>query len=172
MLIFVLKIILYIVVFLTCTYIGILKSKNYILRESELKQFKEALNVFKAKVKFTYEPIPEVFAQIASCLKNNVGEVFKNASIFMSEMYADDAWKEAISKTNKTSINNEDKETLLKLGKLLGQTDLEGQINEIELVENFLNRQIEKAENARNKNEKLNRTLGMIAGITLVILLF
>lgn len=53
----------------------------------------------------------------------------------------------------------------------MGKTDLDGQLSEIELSDVFLDEQIENASNERNKKEKLNKSLGMIAGIAIVVLL-
>ncbi len=56
-------------------------------------------------------------------------------------------------------------------GKLLVKTNVEGQISEIELLEKFLNDQIKIAEEDKMKNEKLYRSLGVIIGIAIVIIL-
>ena len=69
------------------------------------------------------------------------------------------------------SITNEDKIILNNLGKMLGKTDLNGQLNQIEMTEDFLNEQIIKAEKEMNKNEKLYKTLGMLLGLAIVIIL-
>ena len=85
-------------------------------------------------------------------------------------MPAEKAWNESIYNSN-TNLLPKDKEVLNGLGKLLGQTDIEGQINQIKLVDDFLNIQIQEANEAKNKNEKLYRTLGMVAGLGIVIIL-
>ena len=56
------------------------------------------------------------------------------------------------------------------LGKTLGKTDKDGQISEIELISNFLNKQILNAEEVRNKSEKMYKTLGITVGLTLIII--
>jgi len=168
---FIIKTIIYILIFSTCTYIGIIKSSKYSKRVDELKTFKDALNMFKMKIKFTYEPVPEIFKEIGSNFKNNVGQVFINSNTYMTEITANQAWEKSILETSLLNINDDDKNILVKLGKLLGKTDIEGQISEIELVSSFLDTQIEYAEVDKNKNEKLNKTLGMIVGLTIVILL-
>ena len=53
-----------------------------------------------------------------------------------------------------------------------GKTDIEGQISEIELTNTFLDIQIEKAENEKQKNQKMYKTLGTVVGLALVIILF
>ena len=54
---------------------------------------------------------------------------------------------------------------------VIGKTDIERQISEIKLVNNFLDIQIKDAEEEKNKNEKMYRTLGIVAGMTITILL-
>ena len=73
--------------------------------------------------------------------------------------------------TNILSINEEDRSILKNLSKLLGQTDIDGQINQIELTSRFLDEQIAKAEKEKAKSEKMYRTLGMVIGLAIVIIL-
>ena len=165
-----LKIIIYSCIFLSCSAICILISRKYEERVKQLKEFKNALNMFKTKIKFTYEPIPEIFEQISKQIETNTGKIFKLASCNMEVLTAGDAWNMAVD-TNILSINDEDRNILKNLSKLLGQTDLEGQINQIELTSRFLDEQIEKAEKERLKSEKMYRTLGMVIGLAIVIIL-
>lgn len=165
-----LKIIIYSFIFLSSSLIGMLISKKYEERVNELKEFKNALNMFKTKIKFTYEPIPEIFEQISKQIEPKTGKIFKLASSNMEVLTAGDAWNLAID-TDLLNINDEDKNVLKNLSKLLGQTDVEGQVNQIELTSQFLEEQIKKAEKERLKNEKMYRILGMVIGLVIVIIL-
>ena len=60
---------------------------------------------------------------------------------------------------------------LKNLSKLLGATDVEGQLSQIEVTSNFLDEQIQKAEKQRQKSEGMYRKLGMIIGLGIVIIL-
>lgn len=164
------KILIYSSIFLVCSTIGLLKSQKYIYRVNELREFKNALNMFKTKIKFTYEPLPEIFRQISGAIKPNIGSIFKIASYNMNFFSAGDAWNKAID-TDILNINLEDKNILKNLSKLLGATDLEGQLSQIEMTSNFLDEQIKKAEKEREKNESMYRKLGMIIGLGIVIIL-
>lgn len=164
------KIVIYTCIFLSSSAIGLLISKKYEERVNELKEFKNALNMFETKIKFTYEPIPEIFDQIAKQMKTTVGRTFKLASSNMEVLTAGDAWDVAVD-TNVLNINDEDKNILKNLSKLLGKTDIDGQISQIELTSKFLDEQIEKAEKERTKSEKMYRTLGMVIGLAIVIIL-
>lgn len=164
------KIIIYTFIFLSCSFIGILISRKYVNRVNELKEFKNALNIFKTKIRYTYEPIPEIFMQISKSVNSNISNVFSQAANKMDILAAGEAWNMAL-KMEELSINEEDKNALNNLSKLLGKTDLEGQLNQIEMTSDFLDEQIKKAEKEKNKNEKMYRTLGMILGMTIVVIL-
>lgn len=46
-----------------------------------------------------------------------------------------------------------------------------GQLSEINLTKKFIDTQIEKAEEEQKKNEKLYKSLGIIAGLAIAIIL-
>lgn len=157
-------------VFISSFTIGNLIAKKYKCRVLELKEMKNALNIFETKIKFTYGAIPEIFDDISKQIDGVVGEIFKKATDNMKLVSAGDAWIDSID-TISMSMNQDDKIILKNLGKLLGKTDIEGQISEIRLVSDFLNTQIDLAECEQKKNEKMYKTLGGIVGITIVIIL-
>lgn len=167
---FIIKTIILIIIFSTSSAIGIVISKKYSNRVQNLKEIKSALNIFETKIKFTYEPIPEIFKEISQNTYKSVSEVFETASNKMREMSAGNAWNKAIDNSN-IEITKEDKNVLKGLSKLLGKTNIEGQISEIKLTTKFLDKQIETAERQKEKNEKLYKTLGMTIGLAIVILL-
>lgn len=164
------KIIIYSFIFLSCSLIGILISKKYVNRVNELREFKNALNMFKTKIRYTYEPIPQIFAEISENIDSNISTVFKTASDKMDVCAAGEAWDLAL-KLEELSIDEEDINVLKNMSRLLGKTDLQGQLNQIEMTSDFLDKQIRKAENQKDKNEKMYRTLGMLIGMAIVIIL-
>lgn len=161
--------ILFLILF-SSSLIGRLLAKKYVHRLEELEEIRNTLNMLKAKIKFTYEPIPEIFKEISESTSKNVSNIFKLAIQKMQYKTANLAWEEAVEETE-TNLKKEDKATLKKLSKLLGQTDVEGQIGQIEITENFLETNIKEAVEERQKNERLYTRLGTIMGLTIVIIL-
>ena len=125
----------------------------------------------KTKIKFTYEPLGEIFRQIAKDNDTEIEKIFGQMANQITYYQAKDVWENCIQDAD-ISIKQEDKDVLKKLGKLLGQTDVEGQISEIEMTQNFLDIQIEQAEEEKKKNQKMYKTLGVVAGLVFVIILF
>ena len=90
----------------------------------------------------------------------------------MKKMDVNTSWKEAIDKNKYIlNLNEEDIDTIKKLGNMLGKTDVQGQLSEINLNMNFLDTQIAYAEESRKKNEKMYKTLGTIFGLAIIIIL-
>lgn len=167
---FFIKMFILILIFLSSLKAGKIISKKYFNRVSELKEMKNALNMFLTKIRFTYESVPESFREIGNSIDGNVGKIFRTSSELMKEKNAGDAWEETIEKIE-TNMKEEDKSIIKNLGRMLGKTDLEGQVSEIKLVQEFLNTQIDVAEKERQKNEKLYKTLGGVVGLAIVIIL-
>ena len=86
-------------------------SKKYVDRVRELKDMKNALNIFNSKIKFTYEPIGEVFEEISMTMNNNIGDIFADAKEKMSNRTASMAWESAVEHSD-NNLNNEDKQTI------------------------------------------------------------
>ena len=70
------KYILLLAIFALSTAIGLLIAKSYQNRVVELKEFKNILNIMKTKIKFTYEPLAEIFKQISKDDESEVEKIF------------------------------------------------------------------------------------------------
>ena len=75
----IIKYIMLLFIFIGSSLIGRYISKKYGYRLEELEEIKNILNVFKSKIRFTYEPIPEIFKEVADKSKDNIGNIFRNA---------------------------------------------------------------------------------------------
>ena len=166
----VLKYIMIFLVFMVSFLLGNLISKKYILRVKELKEIKGAFNIIESKIKFTYEPLPEIFRQTAKIVSSNTAAIFMEASNNMKSLGAEEAWYKSLESVS-TNLNADDIENIKSFGKMLGKIDKEGQVSQLELSKSFIEMQIEKAKNDENKNAKMYKTLGVIIGLAFVIIL-
>ncbi len=158
------------IILVVCSLIGKYLSQKYVIRVNELEEIKNALNIFKTKIKFTYQPIPEIFDEIVQVSNQNIGQIFYLAKEKMKNETANIAWEQAIDECE-NSLITEDKNALKTLSKLLGQTDVEGQISQIEITQKLLESQLKEAQEQKAKNEKLYSKLGTTIGLAIVIIL-
>lgn len=157
-------------IIIVSSYIGFYKSKKFSNRVKNLKDFKSGLSVFKSKIEFTYEPIKDIFEEISKIIYQNNKNIFKDFCESINDEDVSITWNKTVENSN-FDLKNEDKEVLRLLGKMLGKTDKTGQISQIDLVDNFLDKQILEAEEEKQKNEKLYKTLGVVCGLVIAIIL-
>lgn len=166
----IIKGILFIGIFLGCTYVGMIISNKYKNRVNDLKEFKSMLNIMNTKIRYTYEPIGEIAYSISKISQNSVSNIFKEICNQLKTKHISDAWNSAIDIYG-NNFSKEDKTLIKSMGKMLGKTDVNGQLCEINQAEEFLKIQIEKAEKEKEKNEKLYKSLGMSIGLAIIIIL-
>lgn len=164
-----LKIILLTLVMGMCIALGIMKLNKYKLRVIDLKEIEKSLKLAKTKIRYTYEPLPELFKEISKDLNENIANIFTKAHIYMETLNAGQAWEKAVDESS-NNFTNEDLNIIKGLSKLLGKTDLEGQLMQIELTTKLVEEQIIEATNLQNKNNKLCKTLGATVGLAIMII--
>ena len=162
------KFIILILIVLTTTSLGMQKVKSFKERQNALSLFKRSLLFMKTKIEFTYEPIKRIFEDISSVIYENKDNVFY-ACNSENEITFYNNWTKAVDKTLK-DLKQDDLEIIKNFGKMLGKTDKNGQISEIELALCLIEKQIEDAENYYVKNEKLYKTIGVVSGLALCII--
>lgn len=151
------------------TYLGFLKAKVFINRENSLINFLNALVMIKSKIEFTQEPLKNIFEEISYVIYHNEDNVFLNTlKIKNNNFYL--RWEESINTTCE-NFDCEDKNIIKNFGKMLGKTDINGQIDEILFTKKLIESQIKKAEEDKIKNVKLYKTLGVCLGLFLCIVL-
>ena len=151
-------------------YIGNSKANQYVNRLKELICIKSALNIFENKIKFTQSPLEEIFKCIGeNSAEQNIKHIFQ-ALAMEENMNIHKKWENAISNIE-SNLNSEDKNILIDMGKILGTTDVEGQVSNIKITSSFIDRQIEKAEQEKEKNAKMFRTLGIVSGLSIIVIL-
>lgn len=114
----IIKCLMLFLIFVFSFLIGKYMSKKYVDRLIELEEIKRALNIFKSKIKFTYEPIPEIFKEISNNINYNISNLFKKTIYKMDNTTAAIAWEESINEFQGNLIE-EDKQAIKTLSKLL-----------------------------------------------------
>lgn len=151
-----------IIIFGLAVYMGNSKANQYTNRLKELVSIKSILNIFENKIKFTQSPLKEIFCSVSeNCSEKNIQKIFQKLTV-EKEYNIHEKWEKVIEQ-EESNLNSEDKKILIDMGKILGSTDIDGQVSNIKIASNFIDRQIEKAEKEKEKNVKMFRTLGIVS---------
>lgn len=157
------------------SFLGYYLSLNCAKRPQQIREIQVLLQIFENEISFLSNLLTDAFDKVYKSSKSEVGEFFKHTiQNLKSEdnLSASQAWEGAIKENiKKTALNKEDADVLIDFGKMLGKSDLEGQIKNIKLTISQLKLQEKKAEESRSKNEAIFKKLGVLGGIALVIIL-
>lgn len=156
--------------------IGLIFSRNFEKRPMELKNLQILLQMFENEILFMSNVVTRAFYNISDRYNNDSANIFKDAADFLKNTIYTDAkaaWEHAVRKNARIiCLTKEDEDILIVFGKMLGSTDSEGQIKSIRLAINHLKIQEEKAEELKKKNLHMCRSLGVLGGLLLIIVLF
>lgn len=68
----IIKSIILLSILISSSILGITLANKYKDRVFELKQMRSALNMLKTKITYTYEPLPQIFIELAEKFENNI----------------------------------------------------------------------------------------------------
>jgi stage III sporulation protein AB len=170
------KIIGSLIVITACSFLGFVFSISYSKRPQEIRELQVMLKMLENEIVYMQNLLEDAFIKIGKASKSKT-KVFLIECVKLLKkgkgMNVSLAWEQAIKENIRlTSLNQEDGSILISFGKMLGKSDKEGQVKNIALLENQLNVQEKKAEEARKKNEGMYGWLGVLCGFAIVILLF
>ncbi len=163
-----------IIVLAGCTMFGYFLSSNLSERPAELRKLIGHFQMFENSICYLTELLYEAFGKISKTCDDAVTGIFKDtvSNLSNAEMPASLAWERAVKKNiNRTSLIKEDESILISFGKMLGNSDLDGQLKNIRLTIGQLEIQVKKAEEKRKKSELMFRRLGILVGSAIVIIL-
>lgn len=159
---------------ISCTSVGFLLSKRYSDRTKELKSLSNLINILQNKIKFTHKPLGEIFEEISNVQENiEISKIFSKTGQRLEKQKIEDAWNETITEQRIfLNFKDEDIELMKSLGNVLGKTDIDGQMSEINQFKVLLESSIKNSEEEKAKNSKMYKSLGAIIGLAIVIILF
>lgn len=157
-----------------CMLIGRTFAEGYISRAKNLRSFIMSLGLLKSKIRYGQEYLEDSFIEMSFFTKDRVGKIFDKMSTELQkcEHPISEVWNNVIEESfNSLDFTFEDEKILIDFGALLGKTDIEGQISNINVTIERLSRQLEMAEAEKAKYAKMYRTIGGIGGTALAIVL-
>lgn len=158
-----------------CAMFGFSMSNDYMTRLKNLEQFKKLLLLLQGEIKHNNSGINEAVKRVAEKTDNvmreflkYVSEVFEQEQLTMRE-----AWDRGVSDVLKkrTLLDEKDLLTIKEVGINLGVTDRETQIHNIHTCMDVIDMTMNELNVTRGEKCRLYRTLGVMAGAFMAIVL-
>lgn len=162
-------------ILLSSSGIGYMLGSKYTFRVRELKLLKTAMQMLETEIIYSHTPLPDAFASAGKKSLSPIKEIFNlMAENLMKREFSSvgDALDDALKKnTIRLSLSKEDIEIIKTFGYSIGDSDTDGQAKSFKLILKQLDIQEMNAQELKNKNEKMFKNLGFLAGLAITILL-
>lgn len=163
-------------VLVSCSLLGFVYARRFAERPRQLRWLQAGFAQLETSILYRSEDLRFSFGQIAEHLPHPVGMLFARFSALLGESDGESTyrcWEKAIEETwPHTAMQEREKEMLLQFGHNLGSSDRDDQIQHIKALTTQLQWEEKAAREEQEKYEKMSRTLGILGGLFLVILLY
>ncbi|WP_051569063.1 stage III sporulation protein SpoIIIAB [Alkaliphilus transvaalensis] len=170
------KMIFSIIIIICSTLVGEIYANAYRQRTNLLSQLILTLQMLETEIVYASTPLPYLLQSVAKRSKIEIAYLLEETAeiLLKKEGYTfSEAWRKGIELAkNKSELRKEDIELLISLGNNLGNSDRDNQVKHIQLTMEELRRNYQEAIDLQHKNVKLYKSLGILGGIAIVVILF
>ena len=156
------------------TFFGFSYAKSYSERPRQLRLLKAALQSLEAEIMYGHTPLSEAARRLVKQMPKPLNWIFHSFSerLESGEQTVREAWMESLQEHWKvTALKQAEYEILQQFGETLGQHDRTSQQKHIRLCITHLEREEGEAKALQLQYEKMIKSLGVLAGLLIVILL-
>jgi stage III sporulation protein AB len=161
-------------IFLGCGGIGFSLGNDYILRIKHLERIKKFFLLLEGEIKYSnsgiFEALTKLSKQTSGFLTDFLGKVAEDIADNQS---LKDAWNISVTQIlkNRSKLFDSDMIIIKEFGESLGITDRETQIKNIENTILQIDSVIQELKKYKNEKCKIFKTLGIVVGAFITILL-
>ncbi len=171
----IIKLFLGVLIIISSTIIGIAMANKYAMRPVQLRALQSGINILQTEIIYFSSPLPEALYKVSKSISDDIRIIFDKASkglLDKKQYTVNEVWTRAVEDSmDTTTLTEEDKVILINFGLGLGSSDKESQLRHFQLVMEQIKNQEIKAEEIRKKNEKLYKSLGILGGMAITVLI-
>ena len=159
-----------------CTTLGFYFAAQEGFRIQDLLEMRKALTILSSEIEHLRSPLPMACVNIAKRTKGAAGNLFSQFSQLLTENEGETAyqlWSAAIQSQKKTAfLADEDWDVLDGFGKTLGYLDKQMQQGAIAQAQDYIDEKTTSLQTRQDKNKRMFRSLGVIGGLLLIVILW
>ncbi|MDF2720411.1 MAG: Sporulation stage protein [Paenibacillus sp.] len=171
-----LKLIGAILIMLAATLFGFIQAGQFARRPRQIRQLVSALQRLETEMAYGHTPLPEALRRIAGQLEAQLAAMFVAAAEPLESATgktAGESWRDAVSTIGKqTALSANDRDILSQLSYTLGISDREDQSKHLRLAVSLLQAEEQAAWDDQRRYEKMWKSLGVLGGAFIVILMY
>lgn len=157
------------------TLFGFELSNRLRRRTKQIRYLKMALESLETEIVFAMTPLAEACIKVSVQLADQtVGSFFQKVGLRLSkeESLVTDIWDHVLEKwRQETDLKDSEINILKQFGQTLGQQDLENQRKQIRLAISYFDQEEKQALEGQQKYESMYKSLGLLAGVFIVLIM-
>lgn len=156
------------------TYAGFELSHRYSSRTKQIREFIFSIQIIEAEMVYSYHSLQTICLEVAkkttkpiSTFYNNIGQSLTENITHFIELWN----KEIIKLKEQSNLKDADIQIIEQFGQSLGQHNIEQQQKQITLTSHYLQQQLDQSIRIEHKYNKTFKSLGLLFGILIVLIL-
>lgn len=157
------------------TWIGFDIGKKYSNRPKQIRQFILSLQMLEAEMGYSQLTLQQTFQNISKKTMHPINLFYERLANELSGVVTDfvSIWDDELSIMTRTSaLKKNEQEIMRQFGQSLGSHTFMEQQKHIQLTIHHLQRELDEAIDQQKKYGKMMKSLGLLIGFFIVILLF
>ncbi len=163
-----------IIIIFATSWAGMEMARRLSERPRQLRLFRNALQALEAEIMYGHTPLPEAAKKLSRQIPKPLSLFFSSFSkkLLVAESTVKKSWDDSLREVWKyTAFTKNDWEIVSQFGSNLGRHDKLSQQKQIQLTLTHLQREEEDAKDSQHRYEKMVKSLGVLFGLLIVILL-
>src|SRR5690625_5632 len=159
---------------LTSSWVGFDLSQQYKTRTQQIRLLMQSLQMLEAEMGYSQMPLRQTFSIISKKTKGPIAVFYERLAVALSEAVDDFilVWDEMVDQLQaESALKQTELDIFKQFGRNLGQHTFSEQQKHIVLAIHHLQHELEEANELRQKYEKVTKSLGILIGIFIVLLL-
>ncbi len=158
------------------TLYGFYRASLFAERPRQIRGLIHVLNRLSTEIGYGSTPLPDALAKLSSQTRKPLNQWLASIAEKLQpgmSLTVKEAWQASLEEIwSRTAMKRSEKEALLELGQSLGVSDREDQMKHLQLAVRQLQHEEAEARDEQLKYEKLCRSLGVLCGALIVILIY
>lgn len=155
---------------------GFLKARSLSARPKQIRALRSFLSILETEIGYGLRPLVQACSSVAEGTQEPIASIFHASAYNLSNLDGASTYecfsKAIQEKWETTELKEQEKKILLDLSRVLGSSSREDQLNHLKLaVANLETMEVEAA-GEELRFTKMYRTLGVLLGLLLVILMY
>jgi stage III sporulation protein AB len=155
---------------------GFLQGLHYARRPKQIRGLIGALQRMETEMTYGLTPLPELLAALSRQTAEPLSSLYRNSSERLagtSGLSTRDIWQQEVKETwKRTSMKLPEREVMLQLGQVLGMSDRSDQVKHLRLAVSQLQAEEADSRDEQRRYEKMWKSLGILIGALIVILMY